>query len=63
VVGFLLQLDAVSHAEPVDHLARELEAAGPVQHRVLAGVHGGLAVFVGGGPPDRSEGWGSGGQR
>jgi hypothetical protein len=46
VVGFLPQLDAVPHAEPLGHLARGLEPAGPVQHRVLAGVHGGLAGVV-----------------
>src|SRR5580704_19367920 len=43
VVGLLGQFDPVPHAEPPDHLARQLSPAGPVQRRVLAGVQRGRA--------------------
>ncbi len=35
------------HAERLGHLARQLDPAGPVQHRVLDRVPGGVAVLVG----------------
>ena len=38
--GLLLQPHPVPHAEFLGHLARQLDPAGPVQHRVLAGVVG-----------------------
>jgi hypothetical protein len=55
VTGLLLQPDPVPHAELLGHLARQLNPAGPVQHRVLDRVPGRVAVLVGGQRADHGQ--------